>query len=46
MKDLWIQPKLIDLGNKETKKDEDLIKYNDKTYKNMKNSLKTDSIDK
>lgn len=46
MKDLWIEPKLIDLGNSELKKDENLINYNDKTHKNVKRGLKTDATGK
>ena len=46
MKDLWIDPKLIDLGNKETKKDEDLIHCNDKKHKYVKRGLKRYAADK
>lgn len=46
MKKLSIEPKLIDLGNNETKRDKDLIEYTNKTYKNVKKGLRTDSVDK
>lgn len=46
MKDSWIEPKLIDLGNNETKKEEDLIDCNDKTHKKVKRGLRTDATDR
>lgn len=46
MKDLWIEPKLIDLGNEEIKKDENLVDCNDKAHKEIKSDSKTDSADR
>jgi len=46
VKELTIEPKLIDLGTQEIKKNENIIDYNDKHYKKVQKNLKTDSTDK